>query len=366
MVTETHPHAGSYLDRHGKRRWRFRRGKKTVTLPGEPGEPQFEAAYHAALEGRPAPKTAALVRLPGAASPRSLNAAWRILRADSIEWRTLGPAIKEAQTRIIERLLLMPIVEGEPLLFGAVDVAHLRRKHIKALLARKSETPHAAAHLLRVIRKLVGVGLDQEWIENDPTYRLTYRPEYKGWKAWSTEMLDQFEVRWPVGTTPRLVYSLALYFGHRRADVTRVRPTDFLATGTNVVQQKTGKALWIPTHPNLQEVLDAVPDIDSREFVVMTQWGKPFSPKALGMRMQKWTKAAGIPSGHTLHGLRKTLGKALAEHGATTRQLMEVLGHDNIEHAELYSREAEQRVMATAGMEKIANWRRPKRGEPTG
>jgi hypothetical protein len=65
-----------------------------------------------------------------------------------------------------------------------------------------------------------------------------------------------------------------------------------------------------------------------------------------------------------LHGLRKTLGKALAEHRATTRELMDMLGHDNIEHAELYSREAEQRLMASSAMEKIWNWRRKTVGEP--
>jgi integrase len=303
-----------------------------------------------------------VVRLPTGTVPKSLKAAWLILRRDDPEWQALGPAIKTAQTRIIERFLTMRIAEGEVLTYGQVPVEHLRRKHVKALIARKSDTPHAAAHLLRAIRKLVGVALDQEWIENDPTYRLKYRPEYGGWKAWPSEMLDKFEARWQIGTTPRLVYSLALYFGHRRSDVTRVRPSDFEAAAGNVVQKKTRKRLRIPMHPNLVEVLDAIPDLASREFVVMTQYGKPFSPKALGMRMQDWTKAAGIPPGHTLHGLRKALGKALAEHGATTRQLMDVLGHDDIEHAELYSREAEQRVMAEAAMQKLANWRRKPRG----
>lgn len=357
-MTDTHPFAGSYLDRHGKRRWRFRRSGKTTQLPEQPGHPAFEAAYAAAIEGRTASKSATVHKLPSAASPRSMRAAWRILRTDDPEWKALGPAIKEAQTRIAERFLTMPVTEGETLTFGEVDVEHLKRKHIKALLARRSDTPHAAAHLLRVIRKLTGVALDQEWIEIDPTYRLKYRPAYGGWKAWSDEMLDKFEARWAVGTTPRLVYSLALYFGHRRSDLTRVQPADIEAAAGNVVQQKTGKALRIPIHPNLQDVIAAIPEFDSREFVLMTAFGKPFSPKALGMRMQKWTAAAGIPAGHTLHGLRKTLGKALAEHGATTRQLMEVLGHDNIEHAELYSREAEQRLMAEAGMEKLLNWRR--------
>jgi hypothetical protein len=370
MADNDHPNAGSYLDRHGKRRWRFRRGKKSRTLPGDPAEsPVFEAAYLAAVEGRPAPKPASVVRLPTSAAPQSLKAAWRILRTDDPEWQALGPEIKGSQTKIAERLLTMSIVEGEPVTFGDVAVADLKRRHVKALIARKSDTPHAAAHLLRVIRKLIGVALDHEWLENDPTYRIKARPEYKGWKAWPDEMLDKYEKRWPIGSTPRLVYSLALYFGHRRTDVTKVKPADFLARGSNadganVIQQKTGKALWLPIHSNLREVLDAT-DL-TREFVVMTQWGKPFSPKALGMRMQHWTKAAGIPPGHTLHGLRKTLGKALAEHGVTTRELMDVLGHDNIAHAELYSKEAEQRIMAAAGMEKLVNWRRKKGGEPTG
>ena len=308
------------------------------------------------MERRPAPKPPSVHRLPTAASARSLKAAWRILRTDDPDWKALGPSIKQAQTRITEMFLKTPVVEGEPLLFESVDVEYLKRPHVRTLLARKSDTPHAAAHLLRCIRKLVGVAFDQEWIETDPTYRLKFRPEYKGWKAWPDEMLDRYEARWPIGSTPRLVYSLALYFGHRRSDITRIAPADFKAGGSTVRQQKTDRELWLPIHPNLAEVLAAT-DF-SRPHVVVTQYGQPFSPKALGMRMQDWTRAAGIPPGYTLHGLRKTLGKALAEGQATTRQLMDMLGHTDIKHAELYSREAEQRQMATDAMAKLVNWRR--------
>lgn len=353
-----YPHASSYKDRHGRDRWRYRRSGRTVQLPQAPGHPDFDAAYASALEGREKPQAAAVVRFPGQAAPKSLKAAWLILRQHDPEWQALGPDIRTAQTRIAENFLTSPVVEGEPLTYGEVAIEHLKRKHVKALLAERSDTPHAAAHLLRVIRKLIGVGLDQEWIENDPTYRLKYRPAYKGWKAWPDEMLDRFEAYWPIGSTPRLVYSLALYFGHRRSDVSKVRPADLAETSHNVVQQKTGKALTLPIHPNLADVLASIDDLADREFVAMTAWGKPFSPKGLTVRMREWTKAASLPPGYTLHGLRKTLGKALAEHEATTRQMMGVLGHDNVEHTELYSREAEQKKMAAAGMLKLLNWRR--------
>jgi integrase len=95
---------------------------------------------------------------------------------------------------------------------------------------------------------------------------------------------------------------------------------------------------------------------------VLTQYGKPFSVKALGMRMQEWTRLAGLAPGHTLHGLRKTLGKMLAEAEATTREVMAVLGHDDIAHAELYTREAEQKKLARAAMRKLAK----RHGEPRG
>jgi integrase len=138
-----------------------------------------------------------------------------------------------------------------------------------------------------------------------------------------------------------------------------VRWIDLEEAAGNVVQKKTGKQLWIPMDPELIAALEA---IESRgDYVVLTQYGKPFSVKALGMRMQEWTSLAGLASGHTLHGLRKTLGKMLAEAEATTRELMAVLGHDDIAHAELYTREAEQKKLARAAMHKLAKRHREPR-----
>ena len=166
-----------------------------------------------------------------------------------------------------------------------------------------------------------------------------------------------FEKRWPLGTTPRTVYAIARYFGHRRSDVATAKWSDLEVAAGNVVQSKTGKALWIPMHPKLAKALGATPR--RGEYVVITQYGRPFSAKALGMRMQDWTGQAGLASGHTLHGLRKKLGAMLAEAGATTRELMAILGHDDIAHAELYSCEAEQRRLASEGTRKLT-----KLGEP--
>jgi site-specific recombinase XerD len=89
------------------------------------------------------------------------------------------------------------------------------------------------------------------------------------------------------------------------------------------------------------------------ETVLVTQFDRPFSDKALGMRMIGWTAVAGIEKGATIHGLRKTVCKLLAESGATTRELMQILGHEDIKHAELYSKAAEQRRLAQTGYTKL-------------
>lgn len=350
---DKYPFASSYQDRHGKTRWRFRRKGKTITLP-DPTDAGFNEAYSAAVEGR-APRKAEVRKLPTAAEPKSLRAAFRILTTNTPEWKALDPETRRSQTLIAERFLRSAVVDGEPLTYGEVAVADLQRRHIKAILAKRSKTPHAAAHLLRLIRKLTGVALDEEWIEYDPTYRISYRPAYKGWKAWPADALAKFEARWPVGTTPRTAYALARWFGHRRSDVARVKWDHLESDAGSVTQKKTGKTLWLPMHDELRAALEAT---ERRgEYVLLTQYREPFSPKALGMRMQGWTKAAGIAPGHTLHGLRKTLGAHLAEEGATTRQIMAILGHDDIQHAELYTREAEQKTLAAEGMRKLSKSR---------
>ncbi|MDG3576017.1 tyrosine-type recombinase/integrase [Rhizobium sp. YJ-22] len=86
------------------------------------------------------------------------------------------------------------------------------------------------------------------------------------------------------------------------------------------------------------------------ETVLSTEYKKPFSEKSLTGMMAHWTEKANMGPGATFHGLRKTLGKYLSECGATAKQSAGILGHDDLEHVELYSREAEQEVLAVDGL----------------
>lgn len=352
-MDDDRPFLSSFKDRHGKTRWRFRRKGKTISLPKHPGDPEFEEAYSAAIEGRER-RAAVVVKHPHAAVPRSFKAAWRLV-IQSAEWKRLDPATKRKNEHLADLFLRKRVTEDQPVVWGDIPVAEAKRRHIKMILSDYAETPHKAKHILVAIRKMIAAALDEEWIETDPSWKISWRPEYKGWRAWTEEEMAAFEARWPIGTNPRAVYAVALWLGNRRSDVARLKWSDIDlddASTVLVAQKKTRKALALPITHMLLDVLSGIEK--KSDFVILTQYGKPFSEKSLTGRMRAWTKAAGLPPGCTLHGLRKTLGKLLAEDGASTRQIMSQLGHDDIKHAELYSRDAEQARMARDAMTRLA------------
>lgn len=373
-----YPNVSAMRDRHGRLRWRWRKGSKQVYLAGEPHTEAFDASYRAAIAGLPQPvkpppnRPAEVVRISTAAMPESFRAAWRIYTSNSPDWKALKDVSRAKQSAIAEEFLSEKVSEEALLVWADVPVEDLKRRHIKKILADMAKTPFAAKHRLTVIRKMIEAALDEEWIEADPTHKIKYRPDrIKGWRSWTDEERAKFEKRWPVGTTPRLIYEIAFWLGNRRGDIATLRwdqrgtwrdPLGETHDVFRIAQQKGGKEMILPITKLLADVLEATPRIGAT--IVVTQYSKPFSEKSLTGRMADWTRSAKMPKGCTLHGLRKTLGRTLAESDATTRQLMEVLGHDDIEHAELYSREASQARLAVQGMQKVANFEaaRKKRG----
>lgn len=347
-MTDDYPNAGTYLDRHGRTRWRFRRKGKTTTLPGAPGEPIFEAAYAAAAAGLPPHRPAQVVRLR-AAAPRSLQACFVTLRRTA-EWKRLSETSKRNQTRVAERFLARKVAPAAPETWGDMPVADVRRRHVKAILGEMADTPHAADHVLRLLRKLVTVALDQEWIEVDPTHRIRWRPDTEGHRAWKPDELVAFEKRWPTGSTPRLVYTMALCLGARRVDLVRLRWDDVAEAGVSFRQIKTGVDVSLDVLPALARELAATPRRGNT--ILVTKFGKPFSDKSLTGRFRDWCEMAGL-AGTTLHGLRKTLGEALADGGATAKQIQAVLGHTTMQQADLYTRSADRRRAAAAGLKVV-------------
>jgi len=354
-----YPGVSDMVDRHGKVRWRLRRsGKKDVMLPGEPFTVVFDRAYENAIHGRPT-----VVPFPNAANPRSLKAAYRLLM-ETEEWKSLEDKSKTRYQQTIERILDVPA--GGKQTQGDGPVEELKRSHVKNILAGFSDTPHMERIVLICLRKLIMMAIDEEWIEVDPTYKMTRSPKTDGHKTWTPEAMAKYEKFWKIGTPQRTAYALALWLGNRASDVIRLR-WDHLTVkhvtvddvvheveGFEFVQfkgRKRGKKLFLPMTSMLADEL--APLSRTTETVLQSPRKAPYRDGSISTQFAKWCYKADIDPGFTMHGLRKALGVKLAEADASTRQLMEMLGHNNIAFAELYSREASQVRLAVQAMEKV-------------
>jgi integrase len=200
---------------------------------------------------------------------------------------------------------------------------------------------------LKLLRILINYAIAHDQLTHDPS-RGIKRPKSGEIRAWTDAEIAQFESRWPIGTKQRLAFALMLYTGQRRSDVARMAWNDIVGGSIKVVQQKTGAKLTIPLALPLREVLAA--SARKHASILVTEYGRAFQVDGFGGWMRDAITAAGLPLDCQPHGLRKTAGKRLAEAGATTKQIMAMLGHRSISEAERYTANAEQAALAMAAV----------------
>ena len=115
--------------------------------------------------------------------------------------------------------------------------------------------------------------------------------------------------------------------------------------------EKSDEPLWVPAGPELRAVIAEIP---KRATVVLTtRTNRAWKLTHLRHQIAALVTDRGF-AGYSLHGLRKLAAKTLAENGATTKQIKAILGHKSAQMAELYTRAAERRRLAEAGIRKIA------------
>ncbi len=308
-----------FVDRHGKPRWYYRRaGHKRAPLPGLPWSPEFMRAYEAALSGK--------IEVGAARSkPGSIGALIKTYYA-SPEFRNLSASTQATYRGILER-------------FGAEHgdkrVVKLRREDVKALVAKKADTPAAANNLLRMLRMLMRVALEAGWRDDDPTAGVKeIRSRSEGFRTWSEEDIAQYEAKFPLGTRAHLALALLLYTGQRRSDVVRMGRQHIRNGVLKVTQQKTGAEVSIPVHASLKAAIDALPK-DQLTFL-MTAQGKPFTPAGFTNWFRDRVHEAGL-HGLSPHGLRKAVCRRLAEAHCTPSEIMAISGHKTLKEVTRYT-----------------------------
>lgn len=334
------PYTVSDTDRHGNTRHYVRiKGKPKVRLPGQPGDADFMAAYHAALSSVPAKKT-------GRASKGSFRELCEAYYA-SPQFKAWDPSTRDGRRRSLDSLLEE---------HGNKPIALLEPKHIRKLRNDRAEKPGAANSLVKALKSLFAWGIEEFDLTRNPARdvkALKYGRE--GYHSWTLEEIEKFKARHPLGSKPRLAMALMLYTTGRREDAVRLGQKHMQAGRLRFVQAKNEHrkpiTVDIPVHPDLAAAIKAMPLVGSETFLV-TDYGKPFTPGGFGHRFRNWCNQAGLRH-CSAHGLRKAMATRLAEHGATAHEIMSITGHQTLEEVERYTRAAERAGLADRAMGKV-------------
>jgi integrase len=326
------PYVKAYTDRHGTRRYYFRRkGFPSVALPGRPGAPAFVAAYDAALNGeaRIEPKET-LVR----GSLKALCHAYE----NSAEFSSLGDLTRREMGYVIKALVAK---------HADKPVKLLERRHILQWRDGLKDKPGAANKMIRVVKCLMTFALERGYRADNPAQGVKML-KIGEWRPWTLEEIGSFEARWPLGTLARTGFALALYTGQRRADVARLKWSSIAGDGIRLKQGKTGAEMLIPIHPELAKALAAIHP--RSEEAILAKNGRRLNIVYFGHLMAEAIGKAGLPAPCVLHGLRKSAAVALIDAGCTPHQASAITGHRTTRMLEHYAKRRDQAKLGKAAM----------------
>lgn len=329
------PFLNCFRSRHGKALYFFRRGAVRVRLPDTFPSEEFWTAYNTAKDGAAQPESEAKRAAPG-----TFNAAIAAYYR-SVEFRDLADSTQRARRHILERF------RGE---HGDKRVKLFERAHLKDLISVKAAaTPGAAQELLKIMRGLMKFCIDMGLREDNPAVGIrNVKMHSSGIYSWSEEDIARYRGHYAIGTRQRLAIELLLGTGQRRGDVVRMGRQHVHEGMIDVRQQKTGKVLSIPVHPDLAEVLAATP-ADNLTFLI-TAYGAPFTAKGFGTAFRDWCNEAGMPAECSAHGLRKACCRRLAEAGCTAHEIAAISGHTTLAEIQRYTAAAAQKTLAQAAI----------------
>lgn len=262
------------------------------------------------------------------------------------KFRGHAASSQKAYTRVLTNWVCDEAISERP-------IGDIKRRELEAMFAKR--TDGAANFLFKRVRVLLRFAGKCGYRDDDPTINIKCPPINRAHHTWTDDEIAQYRERWRLGTRERLALELALYTGQRLGDLSRMR-WDHIRNGRlGVTQQKTGTALSIPTHPDLQAAMDAWKGSRNGAILVRTTRpaGTALTPESLGNLFARWIDAAGLPKRCVTHGLRKACARRLAEAGCSTKEIQSITGHETLSEVERYTKAASKARLADAAIARL-------------
>jgi len=146
----------------------------------------------------------------------------------------------------------------------------------------------------------------------------------------------------------RLAVHLLFFTGQRIGDVCKMRWSDIRDGEIKVIQQKTGKELWVPMLGELRAELERTP---KRGLTIITdQHGAQMTPQYIRKELKRHGSDMGVEV--VPHGLRKNAVISLLEAGCSVPEVSAITGQD-YRMVEYYATGINRRRMGKAAILKL-------------
>jgi integrase len=271
-----------------------------------------------------------------------LEWAWQLYRQSAAWQSAISAATRRQRENIMKHVLATA---------GSNPLSAITGGAIREGVDRRAKTPFQAKNFVQTMRGLFEWLRESEIVSANPCDGVKVKkPKTQGFLEWRYEEILQYEERWPIGTRERVMLDVFAYTGLRRGDAAVVGKQHVRNGVISLQTEKTGQWVHIPMLDVLKRTLDDGPTGDLSFNATLR--GTPFAKEALGNAFKDACKAAGIAN-KSAHGLRKAAATRAADNGATAHELMAIFGWKDIKEAEIYTRAADRKKLASQAMEKL-------------
>jgi integrase len=276
-----------------------------------------------------------MTRGPYKSTPQPGTFADLIMRfRQSPRFKTWGPATRAKNDKVLADFMA---ANGREL------VSSLRRGDVIAMRDSLSDTPGAANNWMKVVKALLAYAVDLEMVPLNVAREVPrLKPAHRdGFRVWREDEIAAFVHRWRADTLPHRALQLMLCTGAAVSDAVKLGPANVRGDRIVYRRNKTGVEVDVPILPALALALSFAPPGLT---YLQTAQGRQRSSQGLGGSLRLWAAQAGLgepdKNGHYLapHGLRKAMGRRLAEAGVTPHGIMAVLGHEDIKQVLTYTK----------------------------
>ena len=229
---------------------------------------------------------------------------------------------------------------------GDIDPRTIERRDVIRLRDANAETVRFANYCVQIMKILMEFAIDIGWLKNtqpNPAKGVSeLKSKGKPRQPWPADMIAAY--RETATDRALLVFELLLGTGQRIGDVLEMKWSDIEGDEIRVVQNKTGKELWIPLTPRLRALLGQT---QRRSVFILTNLNAtgPWSYRGASQAVRKVRETIGAEE-YDIHTLRHTAASELFEAGCDDDLVKAITGHESTASVIRYGAAARQRTRA--------------------